>query len=58
METPKTKAGMLTEKIMLIFWSSIRPPELPKLETAAYNRVYEHVLSVLTEAEKSGLFKD
>jgi hypothetical protein len=50
MDYPNTKAVYLTEKIMAIFWqSNTRPLCVPKLETEAYNRVFEHVLRVLRE---------
>lgn len=45
METPNTKAGEVTEEIMLLFW---RSPEQPvQLTTAQYNQVYSHVLKTL-----------
>lgn len=47
METPNTRAGRLTEEIMAVFWRGNKPLCVPKLETEAYNRVYEHVLRTL-----------
>ncbi len=44
METPKTKAGKITEEIMTIFWVQHNYVQLP---TDQYNRVYEHVLHIL-----------
>lgn len=44
-ETPKTLSGRLTEEIMHIFWGSSNPI---KISDSDYNRVYSHVLSVLS----------
>ena len=44
METPETKIGDLTEKIMRIFW---REESGVRLDTTAYNRVYSHVVKTL-----------
>lgn len=44
MQTPNTKAGRLTEKLMANIL--IKFPEL-KNETAAYNRMYEVILATL-----------
>lgn len=43
MKTPNTKAGQLTEKIMLEVESN-----LPDIETHEYNRTYEAVHKVLS----------
>jgi hypothetical protein len=48
-----TIAGLLTEKIMEIFWKEDRPICVPKLEVEAYNRVYEHVLKTLQVVKDS-----
>ena len=44
METPKTNAGRITERIMF----KVRE-KLPEIETHEYNRTYEAVLAVLKE---------
>ena len=45
METPKTEAGRLTEKIML----EVRT-RLPEIETPQYNCIYEVVHKVLDDS--------
>ena len=50
METPKTKAGRLTEQIMTAFSRHSEQAIVP-LETPEYNRVYEHVFKVLQTDE-------
>ena len=45
MRTPNNKAGDLTERIMARVSS-----KLPNIPTHEYNRTYEAVLDVLTEA--------
>lgn len=50
METPETKAGILTERIMTAF--SIHNLEaIVPLKTPEYNRVYQHVLEILQADE-------
>lgn len=47
METPKTKAGELTEKIMESVTRKWAP--MGKIPVEQYNRIYEAVLDTLTE---------
>ncbi len=46
METPKTKSGRVTERIMTIFWAGKDHISLP---TPLYNRIWSHVLGILEE---------
>lgn len=46
METPRTKAGTVTEKIMEIFSGFERRPVV-FTDTAQYNAIYSHVLKTL-----------
>jgi len=46
METPRTKAGRVTEEIMEVF-SILHKPKVADLSTSEYNAVYSHVLRVL-----------
>lgn len=48
MNTPNTKAGQLTEKIMLNIKKKIHPTELT---TQFYNRIYEAVLTTLEKEQ-------
>lgn len=52
METPKTKEGRVTERIMGIFWGG--DPAIDSLETKQYNRVWAHVLKILEQEYASG----
>jgi hypothetical protein len=45
METPPTKAGEVTEKIMSIFWQSNTLAN--RLDTDEYNQIWSHVLRTL-----------
>lgn len=45
METPKNKAGKITEEIMRFFYKN----EDVKLETRIYNKIYSHVYQTLVE---------
>jgi len=45
METPNSLSGRMTEEIMAVFWSNKNPVALPE---GTYNRVYSHVLTVLS----------
>jgi hypothetical protein len=45
-ETPKNRAGQLTEIIMLNF-NGMNPHCIIDLETDKYNRVYEHIYRVI-----------
>ncbi|MCK4454499.1 hypothetical protein KAU51_04155 [Candidatus Parcubacteria bacterium] len=50
MDTPKNKAGELTEKIMGECFSPFRAPNckpIVKLETWQYNRIYSEIYAVL-----------
>ena len=49
METPKNKAGQLTEKIMISCFSKFNPNAFMKLSGAEYNRIYERIYGILSE---------
>jgi hypothetical protein len=51
METPKTAAGQLTERIMRAIREHIQPGGLNPGEVAHYNRAYEKVLAILQESK-------
>lgn len=51
METPKTKAGELTERIMYRAQENIEHAKAGKLTTSQYNRIYEAVIETLEEAQ-------
>jgi hypothetical protein len=55
METPRNKAGNVTEKIMSIFWTGSKP--VVSVDTSQYNAIYSHVLVTLERAfsERGGL---
>lgn len=54
METPRTKAGAATERIMRLFSRCTPEPErVIALETPQYNRVYSKVLEELTALERA-----
>ena len=51
METPRTKAGELTERIMAQAETNIDNRKAPKLITAQYNAIYSAVLDTLDDIQ-------
>lgn len=56
METPDSKAGRETERVMMALASNFNPDALMKnVNTATYNRLWSIVLEHFTQQEKTSL---
>ena len=55
MDTPKDRAGEITEQIMVIFWPfqdyEIKAMGQVRLQEGEYNRVFSHVYEILKKNE-------